>query len=220
MSGADAACAIIAGGAARRLDNAVKPLIEVAGQTILDRILAVLRPRFTDIAIAANDPALGLGRGLPVLPDRTPGQGPLAGIRSALEWCPRSHLLVVPGDMPCLRGEVVDVLLTRCAPGDDAVVPYIAGLPEPLLALYHTRCLAEVERRLDRGQRKVAALLDADGLTVRRVAEDTLRAIDPELHCFININTPDDLARAAARLGGSAQPAIERPRSIDEDSAP
>lgn len=194
---ADVAAAIIAGGEARRLGGRVKPLIEIEGRSVLDRQLDVLAPRFAAIAISSNHAAAFRERGLPVIADHQPGLGPLAGIAAALTWCPAPYLLVVAGDMPYLAPGVIDLLLAQ-RHGADAVVPFVAGLPEPLLALYARTCLPVVEQRLAAGRRKTAGLVLEHGLSVHRVDEPALRAVDPALRCFTNVNSAADLPPGAA----------------------
>lgn len=195
---ADVAAAIIAGGEARRLGGRIKALLTIDGQAVLDRQLAVLAPRCARIAISANDPAPFQDHGLPVLPDRHPGLGPLAGIAAALAWCPAPFLLVVAGDMPFLEPKIVDLLISRRSPAADAVVPFLGGLPEPLFSLYRRSCLPVVEQRLAAGQRKVAGLILDAGLEIERVDERALRAVDPHLRCFTNLNSAADLPPGTA----------------------
>jgi molybdopterin-guanine dinucleotide biosynthesis protein A len=195
---ADVAAAIIAGGEARRLGGRVKALLTIDGQTVLERQLAVLAPRCAAIAISANDPAPFQERGLPVIPDRRPGLGPLAGIAAALAWCPAPYLLIVAGDMPYLEPGIIDLLLARRSAAVDAVVPFLRGLPEPLFALYGRSCLRVIEQRLAAGQRKVAGLILDAGLVIERVDERALRAVDPALRCFTNLNTAADLPPGTA----------------------
>jgi molybdopterin-guanine dinucleotide biosynthesis protein A len=129
------AAVILAGGRGRRLGGAEKPLLRVDGRRIIDRQLAVLRPLFADIAIAA-DPAAAAFRdlGLPVIADRrAAGEGPLAGIEAALAWLPAraAAVVCVAGDMPYLA----PALLARLRDGHPdalALVPRHAGGVEPL----------------------------------------------------------------------------------------
>lgn len=192
----DVAAAIIAGGEARRLGGRVKALIEIDGRCVLDRQLDVLAPRCAAIAISSNDAAPFRDRSLPVIPDRHPGLGPLAGIAAALAWCPAPYLLVVAGDMPYIHPGIVDLLLAHRSEAD-AVVPFIAGLPEPLFAVYARTCLPVAEQRLAAGRRKAAGLVvdegPGQGLSVCRVDEPALRAVDPRLRCFTNVNSLADL---------------------------
>ncbi|WP_428264728.1 molybdenum cofactor guanylyltransferase [Haliangium sp.] len=190
---------ILCGGRARRLGGRHKALIEVGGRTVLARQLAVLAPRLATVAISANDPEPFRAAGLPVLADRIADQGPLAGLAAALTWSPAPHLLAVAGDMPYLVPAVVDLVLAGCEPGVDIVMPFVGGLPEPLLALYGRACLDPIERRLAGGQRRTAGLLDEPGLSVRRIEESALRAVDPALHSFVNLNTCADLETLGQR---------------------
>jgi molybdenum cofactor guanylyltransferase len=216
-SATEVAAAIIAGGEARRLGGRVKALLEIEGRSVLDRQLDVLAPRCAAIAISSNDAAPFRDRSLPVIPDRQPGLGPLAGIAAALAWCPAPYLLVVAGDMPYIHPGIVDLLLAHRGEAD-AVVPFIAGLPEPLFAVYARTSLPVVERRLAAGRRKVAGLVvpetRGDGLddgvdaglgaglgtrlSVCRVDEPALRAVDPRLRCFTNVNSAADLPPGTA----------------------
>lgn len=190
---ADAAAALISGGKASRLDGRVKALIEIDGRTILQRQLDVLEPRFSAIAVAANDATPYDSAGLPVLADQVLGQGPLAGIASALRWCRRPYLLAVAGDMPFVDPRVLGMILGRRWPGVDVIAPFVGDRPQPLFTLYARRCLPVVERRLAEGKLEAAGLILDEGLHVRRVYEAELRCIDSDLRCFTNINTTADL---------------------------
>jgi molybdopterin-guanine dinucleotide biosynthesis protein A len=85
------AALILAGGAARRLGGVDKPLLDLAGISLLERIIPRLRPQATPIALGANgDPARFAAFGLQVLPDGAfAGQGPLAGVPAGLGWAAR-----------------------------------------------------------------------------------------------------------------------------------
>lgn len=190
---ADAAAALISGGKASRLDGRVKALIEIEGRTILQRQLDVLAPRFSAIAVAANDATPYRDAGLPVLADQVLDQGPLAGLASALRWCRRPYLLALAGDMPFVDPRVLAMILGRRWPGVDVVAPYLGDRPQPLFTLYARGCLPVVERRLAEGKLEAAGLIRDEGLHVRRVHEAELRRIDPALRCFTNINTAADL---------------------------
>jgi molybdenum cofactor guanylyltransferase len=195
----DLACAVIAGGAAVRFGGRVKPLVEVGGRRILDRQLEVLTALSSEILIAANDPAPFAATGLPVVPDRITGAGPLAGIHAALLATGRPWLLAVAGDMPFLSSAVIERLL-RCrddAAGRgrvDAVAPLVDGFPQALHAVYGAGCAAIIERRLGAGQSKAHALFADPDLAPVFVTEAALRADDPALAFLRDVDSPQDLS--------------------------
>ena len=100
---------VLAGGLARRMGGGDKALIDIGGITILDRVLARLRPQCTGIVLNANGDASRFSRfGLPVIADDIPGfAGPLAGILAGLDWAAKNApgadwVVSVPGDCPFL----------------------------------------------------------------------------------------------------------------------
>jgi molybdopterin-guanine dinucleotide biosynthesis protein A len=185
--------AIIAGGKAERLGGQPKGLLSVRGRRIIDRQLEALHAVFGRVFLVANDPTPWADLGLTIVADRVPGAGPLAGLDAALgALSPLEPVVVcVAGDMPFLTPQAL--ILLRDHPPAQAVVPRVAGRPDPLFARYARNCRPVVERALTEGRLKAAALLDQ--LTVSYLEEPTLRAIDPALTYLTNVNTPDDLAR-------------------------
>lgn len=191
------AAAIIAGGKGARMGGAVKGLLEVAGRRIIDRQLAALRPLFPRVFVVANDPAPWSDLAVEVVPDRAlAGSGPLAGLDAALAaLAPGEDAVVcVAGDMPFLGAAALTLLRDHC-PDAQAVVPRVATHPDPLFARYHRSCAAPIAAAVAEGRLKTSAILAE--LAVVYLDEPTLRAADPQLLCLINLNTPEDLARAA-----------------------
>jgi molybdopterin-guanine dinucleotide biosynthesis protein A len=185
------AVAILAGGRARRLGGAIKPLLIVEGRRIIDRQLDVLGPLFATIVLVANEPAPFAGLDLAIIPDRVgPGHGPLGGIDAALACLAPSFqsVVCVAGDMPFLQPAVQRA--RRDAPPALAVVPRIAGRPEPLCARYDRSFAPIVAGALAAGQLAVHALLARSGVAF--IEEPALRGLDPELRTFVNVNTPAD----------------------------
>jgi molybdopterin-guanine dinucleotide biosynthesis protein A len=187
----EVAAAILVGGHALRMGGKAKSFLEVGGRRIIDRQLDVLRARFSEILLVANEPEAYLELGLPVVCDLASGQGPLMGILTALCAARADRVLVVGCDMPYVSLAVVD-LLCGAPPHVDVVVPVAHGRPEPLLAIYAKSCAPAIRARLSAGAYKTASLLD--DLSVYRLEESVLSAVDPELRCLCNVNTPADLA--------------------------
>lgn len=190
---------IVAGGRARRLGGALKPLLVVAGEPILARQRAVLAPRVGELVIAVAGPGPLAEQGVRAVFDAVADAGPLAGLAAGFGASARPWLLAVAGDMPYLAAGVLDALLAAAGPGADAadaaaavdaVVPRVGGFPEPLCALYGRGAAEVIERHLAAGRRRTQAILDE--LRVRWLEEPALRAVDPELRTFTNINAPGD----------------------------
>lgn len=182
---------IVAGGHARRLGGALKPLLVVDGETILARQRTVLAPRAAELVIALAAPGAQQAlaeQGVRAVYDTVADAGPLAGIAAGFAASARPWLLVVAGDMPYLAPAVLDALLAAAAPGLDAVVPRVGGYPEPLCALYGRRAAAVIDARLAAGDRRTQGILD--DLQVGWLDEPRLRALDPELRTFTNMNVP------------------------------
>jgi molybdopterin-guanine dinucleotide biosynthesis protein A len=187
------AALILAGGAARRMGGGDKTLLDVAGQRMIERVLAALDARH--IAISANDdPARFAAFGLPVLPDgEFAGQGPLAGVLAGLDWAAglrADALLTVPGDTPFVpRG-----LAAALAPAPACAVSNRRA--HHLVALWPVSCRDELRRSLSvPGRRDVVSFADRIGM--RRV-DFPVAKWDP----FLNVNTPEDLAEARAIAEG------------------
>lgn len=184
---------VLAGGRSRRMGRPKPFLPGPDGRPLLDVAFAALRSAGVDaLAIAAHDPAPFADRGLPVVRDRAPDLGPLAGIEAALRAAPtlcapdpEPWCLLVACDMPRLDPALLAELLVRAkASSRAAVVPRAAGRVEPLHAAWHPRALPAVSRALDEGRLAVHELLA--GLDVEWVDVAAGSSFD-------NVNEPADV---------------------------
>lgn len=199
MSVAPVAGAIVAGGLATRLGGVAKSSLVVGGRSIAERQLEALRATFPRVLVVANDAAPWAGLGVEVVADHFAGAGPLAGVHAALAaTAAHEGVVCVAGDMPYVAPGLL-ALLRDHAPGAPAVVPRVAGRPEPLLARWGRDALPVVEARLTAGERAVHAVFAA--LATAWLDEPALRAVDPTLRSFANVNTPEDLRRARGPEG-------------------
>jgi molybdenum cofactor guanylyltransferase len=198
--------AIIAGGGGTRLGGRRKGDLEIGGRRILDRQLAVLRPLFTRILLVDNDPPSPPPTGVEVIGDRPPaGRGPLAGLDAVMSALhpDEDAAVCVAGDMPFLQTAVMALLRDHLAPAA-ALVPMVAGHPEPLCARYARPCARVIAAALTAGRlRTMGFLSDVD---VEYLPEPALRALDPQLLTLENVNTPEDLARLDSLAGQSPSP--------------
>lgn len=184
---------ILAGGRSRRMGGAPKALIPFGGRPLIQHIAETLDAVLPDCLIVTNTPELYAFLGLPMVGDLFAEGGSLGGIFSGLRAVPGDAALCLACDMPFVSRGLVAYLAGRAAEAD-VVIPEAAGELQPLHAVYGKACLPAMERRLAAGQLKITGFFDA--VRVLRIpAAEVARFEAPEL-AFMNLNTPDDLARA------------------------
>jgi molybdopterin-guanine dinucleotide biosynthesis protein A len=188
--------AILAGGQARRLGGVDKSALAVGDHTVLQRQLSVLRGLTSNILIVGRDTPPDREAGIRAVRDRVPGSGAIGGLYTALVEAPTDIVLVLACDMPYVTAPFLAAIAERAEhdPAADAVVPCDRSGRHPLCAAYRVRIAPVLRARIDQ---QVLRVLDAlETLHVLEVGPDELRAWDPEQRLLLNINTPDDYARA------------------------
>jgi molybdopterin-guanine dinucleotide biosynthesis protein A len=186
---------IQAGGKSTRMGGRPKALMELGGRRIIDRVADVLRAVTRDLLIVTNTPDAYSSLGLPMVPDVFPDHGSLGGIYSGLRAAPGDAAFTVACDMPFLMAEVAQLVVDHAALAD-VVVPRSGGRLETLHASYAKSCLGPIESKLRHGQLKIAGFFDE--VRVFEIPEqEVARFRRPEL-IFMNVNTPEELARARA----------------------
>jgi molybdenum cofactor guanylyltransferase len=178
---------ILAGGLSRRMGHD-KATLPAGDGTLIEHLARRLGPVVDETIIAGGsvDPSL---EGVRVVADHQPGLGPLAGMLAGLAAANDRHVWVVGCDLPDVEPALGGLLLALA--GDhEAVVPRPDQQPEGVCALYVRELAPRIAALLESGERSVKSLLDRS--EVRYVASDELRAVDPELRSFRNINTPSD----------------------------
>lgn len=193
---------LLAGGLARRMGGGDKPLREVGGRTILDRVVERLSPQCDGLIINANgDPDRFGFLGLPVVADNVPGfAGPLAGVLAALDWTRANRpgtawVVSVATDSPFLPADLVARLhRTRRAEGTPLACAMSAGQTHPVIGLWPVDLAEDLRRALIvEDMRKIDRWTARHGIAH---AEWPAEPYDP----FFNANAPDDLAAAEAVL--------------------
>jgi molybdopterin-guanine dinucleotide biosynthesis protein A len=87
-------------------------------------------------------------------------------------------------------------LVTSRAPEADVVAPRVGEQWETLHACYGKPCLAPMERRLRAGQLKITGFFDE--VRVLAIPEAEIARVADPARVFMNVNTPEELARARA----------------------
>ncbi|MBA4489788.1 molybdenum cofactor guanylyltransferase MobA [Paracoccus sp. S1E-3] len=193
---------ILAGGLSSRMGGGDKVLLALNGQPMLAHVISRLAPQAGPLAISANgDPARFARFGLPVLADSLPDfPGPLAGVLAAMDWAAglgASAVLTAAGDTPFPPEDLAAKLLAAAGPGGPALAADRASdgatRLHPTFGLWPTALRADLRAALKDGLRRPRqwAAQHQAGIAL-------FGGPDP----FFNINTPDDLARAAMAVSG------------------
>jgi molybdopterin-guanine dinucleotide biosynthesis protein A len=177
-----------------------KARVTIGGATILQRVLACLKPQCNRIVINANgDPSRFADTSLPVVADSVPDfAGPLAGILAGLDWAAANAsadewLLSVPGDCPFLPNDLVARLHQARA---DADVPLACARSgewrHPVIGIWPVALRDDLRHALvEEDLHKIELWTVRYGIAI---ADWPDKPIDP----FFNVNTPEDAARAEA----------------------
>jgi molybdopterin-guanine dinucleotide biosynthesis protein A len=198
---------LLAGGLARRMGGGDKPMREIAGRTLLDRVIARLAPQCDGLILNANgDPARFISFGLPVIADSVADfPGPLAGILAALDWTAEhrpdvTHILSAAADCPFLPRDLVARLHAALhAENAQLAVAASDGQSHPVIGLWSVALRAELRHAL-----VVEDIRKIDRWTARYRLATVSWPVTP-LDPFFNANTMDDIAEAerlAALDGG------------------
>jgi molybdenum cofactor guanylyltransferase len=192
---------LLAGGLARRMGGGDKPMRQIAGRTILERVIARLTPQCDGLILNANgDPARFASFGLPVIADTVENfPGPLAGILAGLDWAAINRpgvefILSAAGDCPFLPRDLV-ARLHQARIEQDAQLAVAAsdGQSHPVIGLWSVSLREELRHAL-----VVEDIRKIDRWTARYRLATVEWSADP-LDPFFNANTMDDVA-AAERL--------------------
>ncbi len=139
---------ILAGGKSSRMGRE-KGLVGFRGKPLIQYGIDLLS-RYTDrILISSGNPDY-LPFGLELVPDEVVGQGPAAGLATALKNSTTPWNLVIACDLPFLEPALIDLLLENSS-SFQAVIPIHNGLPEPLAGLYHRELAAHFEASVAAG---------------------------------------------------------------------
>jgi molybdenum cofactor guanylyltransferase len=164
------------------------------------RTLAAVTP---DVVVVSSLP---VDAGVPVLPDRVPGKGPLGGLDAALREARsrgRTGVLLLACDLPLVDAELLASVVRSAGSASAAAPERRGGGIEPLCAVWAVGTLQTVERRLSGEDLSLHGLF-------REVGGVVIAGAHPEKadDRLLNVNTQGDRRRAEAVLrrrdGGTA----------------
>ncbi len=179
---------LLAGGESKRMGQ-LKHLLSTSRGTVIDHLHACLSPSFSETLLVGRELSHELPE-LRMVEDLHPARSPLVGIYSGLAAAQTDLCFVLACDMPFVRSRLVEDLLSRAFDAD-VVVPIVRGYYEPLCAVYRRSAIPVIATALERNELKVTRVYEY--LRLRTVPEEEVRAVDPDLSSFINLNTPHEL---------------------------
>jgi molybdopterin-guanine dinucleotide biosynthesis protein A len=193
---------VLAGGLGRRMSadgcGIDKGLCRFAGRPMVAHVIERLAPQVGALLLNTNGD-LDAWRcfGLPIVGDRLAGHaGPLAGLHAALLGAHTPWVVTAPCDSPFLPTDLVARLgaaaLAHRAP---IAVARTGDQPHPVFALVSRALVADLERFLASGRRRIDAWTDPAG---------AVHVTFPDERAFRNVNTPDELERWSAEAAAPA----------------
>jgi molybdopterin-guanine dinucleotide biosynthesis protein A len=129
---------VLAGGAARRLGGTDKPAVDVAGRSMLDRVVRACAGAATIAVVGPERPVP-----LPVVWTREdpPGGGPVPALAAGIAVGTADSVVVLAADLPFLDEEAVASLLENLT-ADAVFFTDAHGKDQPLAAAYRRAPLA------------------------------------------------------------------------------
>lgn len=197
MTALPASAVVLCGGASTRMgrDKATLPF---GHESLLERVLRVVRQQVDDVVIAAGE-SQEVPAGFEVVRDVVPGLGPLPALLRALGRVQNERTFVVACDTPLLQADLIPTLVARSV-GWEAAIPVVGGVMMTACAVYSTtpalRAAGDLMSAESAGLQALAARLET-----RYVYADELREADPSLLSFTPCNTPEEY-RQALELAG------------------
>ena len=182
---------ILAGGESKRFNGRNKAVMQVCGRRIIDRLMDVYASIFDQIILVSNDPAAYVNLDALIVSDHFDVRSSLNGLHAGLFAAAHEHAFFCACDTPFVKGALIEHILAAVDAKADLVVPQTKAGYEPMFAVYRKTCLPAMEWQLARELLKIQGLFRK--VRVKTVPEAEMRAVDPDLISFFNINTPDDL---------------------------
>jgi molybdopterin-guanine dinucleotide biosynthesis protein A len=196
MTPAGAASLVLCGGRASRMGAPKESVTLRDGCSMIQWVCRTLEPLGLPILLATGtEPSPFLLRtGLPVIPDRSPFEGPLSAIGNALRCSDRDGLLVVCCDQPLLDPRSLRELLPGEF-GDARPAHFVSGDGRdlgPFPGYFPALCLSSIQAALASGERSPRRWLSSQ--------ERRQVRLDPTLvDTIISLDSPD-----AIRFAGLA----------------
>lgn len=195
-----------AGGESRRMGRS-KATVPFLGEPLLWRGINRLMPLADEFLITTNEPEkldflddlVDLGR-VRLVTDAYEQRGALRGVYTAINAASLEYVALVACDMifPS-RNLIAAELAALMERGTDVAVPKTQFGYEPFHGVYRrSTCLPVVFAAAESGESRATAWFDK--VDVTEFSGEMIAAAEPRGGCFINVNTPEELAAAERKI--------------------
>jgi len=155
---------VLSGGESRRFGGKDKGLYLHRGVPLVKLVVDSLSPLAGEVIVQvaqgkAEEYRQVLGGTVIVQEDSSRFGGPLSGLSEALRSAGSDIILLTPCDLPEVRADLFELLISRLV-GHDAAMPRIGDYPEPITAAYRADKLrTAVDAELRASRRKLSGIL-------------------------------------------------------------
>lgn len=179
---------VLAGGKARRMGGVDKGLLELNGKPLWQYVADALMTQLSHVVVNANrHQEIYQVSGLKVIEDSLADYpGPLAGMLSVMQQEAGEWFLFCPGDTPYIPHDLA-ARLTHQRKDAPVVWVHDGERDHPTIALVNRAIEPLLLEYLQAGERRVMAFM--------RLAGGHAVDFSDRKEAFINVNTPEELAR-------------------------
>jgi len=183
----DISAAVLIGGKSRRFgrDKVVEPL---GGVMLVERVVSVLKPLFTEIILIGH-PRQKI-TGYKTVPDIIPDCGPLGGIYTALVSSKNPYCFIFAADMPNLNTGLIRYM-AGLKEKADIVIPQVPKGMEPLHAVYSKTAIPVIKDLLVKRKFKILNLIEQ--MKIEYIEYQSIKYFGEPLRIFSNINSLSDI---------------------------
>ena len=175
---------ILSGGKSRRFGRD-KAFFEINNKPMIAYVADILAPIFDNIIVAGGNIKQIQSLGLECYPDPIPEKGALGGIYNGLMQVENGSIFFCGCDMPLMKKDVIQVILENYK-NDEALIPVVDNIIQPLHAVYSKSILPIVERLMYQDNQYLPNLWSA--IKVNKLNETMFSHIDKYHHSFISFN--------------------------------
>lgn len=174
---------LLAGGKSTRMGED-KAFMKYNNRFLYEHSLSVLSVFSEEILISSSNPRFDK-TDYSIIPDETPGLGPLGGIYSCLKKIKYNYAIVLPCDLPLISGVIIEKLIIATENSEITIALNHNNLPEPLIGIYSISAIPAMQEMIETNQFKMQELFT-------RVKTRFVKIPGTNKNTFHNINNPDE----------------------------